>query len=166
MSISKLLSNLEGKWLAQQTLYNVILEKTYSQKSEVYYKLIRSTSPLLPNINKQIPQYDNLDVLEVSWQNSDTQLEHIICFFSISLQKTRQGKFIKWDQHQTNKLTTGNFKWNKHGILNLTTSKTNLRINEKIYTPTNRLKLSSSIIKKYGICISVSFISEIKFNQE
>nr|YP_010336284.1 chromophore lyase cpcS/cpeS [Chroodactylon ornatum]UNJ14690.1 chromophore lyase cpcS/cpeS [Chroodactylon ornatum] len=159
MNIEHFLSNLSGKWLVQQTLYHLISGKSQSQKSEVTYKVTNTFSDL------PLKEFTHIDVLDIYWNNSESQLKHSLYFFNTSLKKS--GYIIKWTSNNK-KLLTGNFFFHETGILHLLIHQNvhHFSINEKIFTPTSKLKLNNSIIKKYGICLFVSFISEIKLTSE
>mmetsp|Transcript_23371 Transcript_23371/g.92919 ORF Transcript_23371/g.92919 Transcript_23371/m.92919 type:complete len:162 (+) Transcript_23371:982-1467(+) len=160
--MKQFLSLLDGKWLAQQTLYNIILDKNISQKCEVYYQPFSESNPLVTTLLKQVSSYDNLNIIDVSWRNSNRQLNQVICFFYN--RQSKEGKFIAWDKEECIKPYKGNFRLNDAGILNLKILMGPITKHQKFYNPTDKLRFISTINKIYGICISVSFISKIKCN--
>nr|YP_010336483.1 chromophore lyase cpcS/cpeS [Goniotrichopsis reniformis]UNJ14889.1 chromophore lyase cpcS/cpeS [Goniotrichopsis reniformis] len=161
MDISKFLTNLEGKWLAQQTLHNLALEESISNKAEVYYKQIKQINDIFTDFRQYLDNTEKISLINLCWNNKKNQLNYNLCFFQVSNQF--RGQFIKWESDKQDKLSQGSFYWSKSGILNLYMQESGMTFQEKIYTPTDKLKLVNSIQKKYGIYVTVSFISEIKF---
>nr|YP_010335893.1 chromophore lyase cpcS/cpeS [Chroothece richteriana]UNJ14299.1 chromophore lyase cpcS/cpeS [Chroothece richteriana] len=159
MNIEHFLSNLNGKWLVQQTLYHLISGKMQSEKSEVIYKTTDKFSSL------PFKQLSHIYGVDIYWNNAESQLKHSLYFFYTPLKK--DGYVIKWTSNNS-KLMTGNFFLHETGVLHLLIHQSihHFSINEKIFTPTSKLKLNNSIVKKYGICLFVSFISEIKLTTE
>nr|YP_009296806.1 hypothetical protein Bangp_067 [Bangiopsis subsimplex]AOM66149.1 hypothetical protein Bangp_067 [Bangiopsis subsimplex]ARO90491.1 chromophore lyase cpcS/cpeS [Bangiopsis subsimplex] len=163
MQINKLISDLEGKWLAQQTLYNISLGISKSHKYEVYYKK-NDNIKYLGNFLLPTEKTQNLEIL---WTNNITTTNGILNYmilFIISNQNN-MGRFIKWNKNKPGSLVKGNFMLNQYNILTCTSYQKDYYIVEKIYTPGENLKLSTCVIKKYKICIFVSFISEIKYKK-
>lgn len=168
MNISNFLSTLNGNWLAQQTVHNLYLESNSSHKCEVIYKPIPNNNELISSILDSYPnKYSHIDALEVAWinKNMKTSYELSYTLYFFTLKDTAYGRFIKWNKNGNLVPTQGKFRWNKNGILNFTTQKESIYIDEKFYMPSDKLRLSTSIVKQYGICTQVSFVSEIKFNQ-
>nr|YP_010338595.1 chromophore lyase cpcS/cpeS [Rhodaphanes brevistipitata]UNJ18545.1 chromophore lyase cpcS/cpeS [Rhodaphanes brevistipitata] len=166
MNMQNFLSTLQGKWLSQQTLYNVCLEQTQSHNCEVFYDYKSNYELLMNKLQAKSKKFKTLDTLQISWTNGmphlKNEVNYVVYFFSMD--ELSSGDFIKWNRKRSNSLIKGKFNWSQAGILNFIVSNDIFSINEKIYLPTYKLRLSTSVIKKYGICIFVSFVSEIKFN--
>nr|YP_010336877.1 chromophore lyase cpcS/cpeS [Stylonema alsidii]UNJ15283.1 chromophore lyase cpcS/cpeS [Stylonema alsidii] len=162
MQITNFIANLEGKWLRKETLYSLVNEKIISNQSKVYYKSLTHLQQKFPNLNSYTAKYKIFAVLEILWENQSNKLAHIICFYQ--LPESISGQFIQWNQNTPHKLIKGDFYWNNSKILNVVIKQGNTSIQEKIYTPIDKLKLVNNIRKKFNICVSVLFISEIKLN--
>lgn len=162
MQITNFIANLEGTWLRKETLYNLVNEKVISNQSKVYYTSLTDLQQKFPSLNSYTAKYNIFSVLEILWENESNKLAHIICFYQ--LPDNTSGKFIQWNQKTPHKLIKGDFYWNNSEILNITIKQANTSIQEKIYTPIDKLKLVNNIRKKFNICVSVLFVSEIKLN--
>lgn len=166
MQTNDFITTLKGRWLAQQTLYNMCNEQSQSYKCEVNYKDTTNVNNFIFETSKKLSYLEQriINGLEISWNsNTNLILQNIILF--VYQKNQTVGKFLKWNTKNSNSIIIGNFEWGQSNLLNFTTSKNGLSIKEKIFIPSGTLKLSSCIVKKYKICILVSFISEIKFNK-
>ena len=163
MNIQNFLSTLDGRWLTQQTALNIYLGKNTTNKCEVTYKYISHIEPsLVSSFDKQ--QYSSMDIQEILWGNRSLDLSSSILYslYFFTYRNSFNGKFVKWNSNELPCYTVGLFNWNTNDILSMRVIKNTTEIEEKIHIPSTKLRLATSIIKKFGICTHVSFMSEIK----
>nr|QCI07205.1 hypothetical protein [Hypnea pannosa] len=146
LKFKNLANYLEGKWISNQTIYNLQDKKTYSNKfiTEV---------PSLNSLN-----YNNLKNIACITKNQNKYTIYQY-FFPCSLNK-KQGFINKTE----NKKIKHYIYFFKNKVLKITNFINSVKYIEYIYFINQNFKLSLGVIKIYNKYRVICFTSDIKFS--
>ena len=137
----------EGKWISQRTTYKLSSKQIDSLQADMttLSTKLPSNSKLLSSILWESCSHQILNDLQNQNKSSKNLKFHV--------------KFT--NQHSTHSLITL-CKLIDPSLISFKTRYGNITLDETYWFATNKLRLSTSVIKKFNTCVAVSFCSEIK----
>lgn len=144
-NLASFFARSQGKWISQRTTYELSSKYMDSLQSEIKIEADNSFSPLIVSLN---------------WKNVARQILDDIH------NKNELHQNSKFNLRFTNILNTEQLVTlctiNDQSLISFKTRYGSTTIDETYWFVTNKLRLSTSIIKKFNTCVAVSFCSEIK----
>nr|YP_009293851.1 chromophore lyase [Ahnfeltia plicata]AOM65539.1 chromophore lyase [Ahnfeltia plicata]UAT97220.1 chromophore lyase [Ahnfeltia plicata]UAT97425.1 chromophore lyase [Ahnfeltia plicata] len=154
------LNQIEGKWISQRTTYYMKNNKIDNNKAEFIIRRLKNIDSLIQTDNQYSTQgMKKYDAYSITW-NSIPKQNIVYNIFSTD-SDLHAGSIRKVDNQIYTKY---NFYLENSNSLQLNYVENNIQSTEKIHFVNPNLRISTSIIKKFGKCIAISFASEIKID--
>lgn len=167
MTITKLINQITGTWIAQTTNYSMIKNKANT---------LNNLTNQIKWVNLSLEDNDSFLIRKKYLLGKKTNFiaiykkdfitsnyDNQIYYFLFLEDKLGRKYLVKLDKtlKMINRFIVRKYSSN---YIYLSSNQDSLTLNEKIYFLNNKVKIVKSMIKKYNQCIATSFSSEIKIN--
>jgi hypothetical protein len=171
MDFIRFLDKINGTWFVQRTTYQIVSEKVSTKKGYITIQSFKDEMRdkyILNELQKPVYNYKELAfnlITQIVWSNSQKILtmDNLSPVLIIPYQKNSNIFIRVLNQTSILKCNYISFKpQNLTEYFSIIIKNNNYTICEKIWFPTNNLKLSITSLFNDNKCISTSFSSEIR----
>lgn len=169
MQIQEFLNLSLGKWFSQRTSYLINPEKAENSKSEITISELNAEHPELVNLcqQHQIEPQANYFGIKSVWDNSVDWGKTKEQGFSILViipdaATTTTGKILQSSDKKTQSSFLGNYVLGNDDALTLSVETPNLTIKERLWFPSENLRMRTCWIQSQQGWSKTSFYSEIR----
>lgn len=169
MQIQEFLNLSLGKWFSQRTSYLINPEKADNSKSEITISELNSEHPDLVTLceKHQIKPQQTYSGIKSAWDNSVDWGKSKEQGFSILViipdsAESNTGKILQSTNLKTQPSLSGNYIVGNDDALTLTVETPTLTIKERLWFPSDNLRMRTCLIESHQGWSKTSFYSEIR----